>query len=265
VATVHDVFGLSTRPWAEETFRVRERKRYADVAERAARVIFPSQATRDAYLAVYPGVRGRDVVVPHGVAPWFRPQDERRIAAALRQHRLPPRYLLYVGRVEARKNLDGMARAVAIAGLDLPWVWIGPDGFGAAEAAAAAEREGIAVVRRRSLASEALPAVFAGAVLLTFVTHEEGFGLPALEAMACGTPVVASDRGAGAEVVGSAGRCVSPEEPEAMAAALREVAREGPQARDLAARGRLRAAGYAWAATARATWAVYADAAACRG
>jgi alpha-1,3-rhamnosyl/mannosyltransferase len=106
-------------------------------------------------------------------------------------------------------------------------------------------------------APEDLPALYAGAEGLVFWSLVEGFGLPALEAMACGTPVICSDRGALPEVVGEAGITVPIGEPAALAEAIAGLAGDAARRTELAGRGRARARGFTWRAHADAVLNVY--------
>ena len=261
VATVSDVFSLLSERFAGRRFRARKRHRYRDIARRARRIIFPSDATRREYLEFFPEAEPRAVVVPHGVDPAFGPQPPERIADVRARLRLPARYALYVGEISVRKNLPGMARGIAASGLALPWVWVGKESFGADPVLRAVrETRGVEVVRPGYVSFADLPAVYAGASVLTFATLHEGFGMPVLEAMACGIPVVTSDRGALAEVAGGAALVCPPDDPAAVGAALRRAVEDGDAAADLRARGLSRAAGFSWARTARETRAAYAAA-----
>jgi glycosyltransferase involved in cell wall biosynthesis len=102
-----------------------------------------------------------------------------------------------------------------------------------------------------------LPALYSGASVLCLPSFYEGFGLPALEAMACGTPVVVSDRASLPEVVGEAGLTVDPDSPEAIAEALHRALTDSALAADLREQGLARAATFSWHKTARQTLDVY--------
>ncbi|MER3514496.1 MAG: glycosyltransferase family 1 protein, partial [Chloroflexota bacterium] len=108
------------------------------------------------------------------------------------------------------------------------------------------------------VADEDLPLMYNGAALHVLPSFYEGFGLPALEAMACGTPTVVSNRGALPEVIGDAGLQANPEDPEDLAAALARGLSDSQLRADLRARGLARAAHFNWPAAARQTLAVYA-------
>lgn len=261
VATVHDVFSLVSDRFANDGFRGEKHARYADIARRAARIIFPSDASRREFLEFFADAAPRAVVVPQGVTADFTPVPAERVEEVKARLKLPARYALYVGEVSLRKNLAGMARGLAAAGSPLPWVWVGADSFGAPEVVAEVKAvAGVEVIRPGYVAFEDLPAVYSGATVMTFVTHHEGFGIPAIEAMACGAPVVVSNKGALPEVTAGCALEAPPDDPAAIGAAVRRLVDDPGAAADLRARGLARAAGFTWARTARETLAQYQEA-----
>ncbi len=258
VATVHDVFSLESERYAPAQFRARKRAQYADVAQRAARIIFTSAATQRAYLEHFPIARERCAVVHHGVDRLFAPAPGERLAETRRRLGLPERYALYVGEISLRKNLPTQARGLALSGTDLPWVWVGADSYGAESILEEVRAvEGLRLLRPGYLAAEDLPAVYGGAALLTFATLSEGFGLPALEAMACGTPAVVADRGSLPEITGGCALAVDPESAEAIGAAIRRLAHDAALRRELRQRGLGWVRPFTWERAARETLAVY--------
>jgi alpha-1,3-rhamnosyl/mannosyltransferase len=261
VASVHDVFSLESERFAAAGFRERKRAHYADIAQRATRILFSSAATQRAFLERFPEARERAVVVPLGVDRAFAPASPEQLERVRRSLDLPERYALYVGEISIRKNLPGQARGLAASATDLPWVWVGSDSFGADDILREVESiRGLRVVRPGYVAAEMLPAVYAGAALLTFATLNEGFGLPALEAMACGTPAVVADRGALPETTGGCALQVDPESPEAIGAAIRRIVDDAALAEQLRIRGLEWARAFTWERTARMSLEVYREA-----
>jgi alpha-1,3-rhamnosyl/mannosyltransferase len=116
------------------------------------------------------------------------------------------------------------------------------------------------IMRTGRIPRDDLLAILRGAVALTFPSRYEGFGLPVLEAMSLGTPVVAADTTALPEVVGDGGRLISPDDPEAWSDAMLELLADEPARAALAEAGRSRAAEFSWKATALQTIQVYRDA-----
>jgi glycosyltransferase involved in cell wall biosynthesis len=191
-------------------------------------------------------------------------QRNADIAAALG---LAPReYLLYAGSIEPRKNVRGLIEAYAASGTRLPLVLAGPDGWRTdAQLRGHAVRvvdapwlePGPAVVRLRYLPYEMLLSVMWGARALVFPSFAEGFGLPILEAMMLGTPVVTSNLGAMAEVAGDAALLVDPHDPRDIARAIQAIDQDAARCADLAARGLARAAEFSLARHAERLGTVY--------
>jgi len=170
-------------------------------------------------------------------------------------------YLLTVGTLQPRKNVEGVVQAfeaLARDGAPHQLVVAGARGW-RDEALAAKLRRSPAAARVRATGhvdDATLVALYRGAAAFVFPSRGEGFGLPPLEAMACGAPVVCSDRTSLPEVVGDAALLVDPDDAAAVAAALRE-ALEPARADELRARGFARAAQFTWERCAEATVAAY--------
>ncbi len=238
--------------------------RYAELVSRGlgrgAVVCTPTAAVAAEVAEAY-GVPGdRVVVTPLGVAPaWHAAVPPS--AAWLAARGLPPRYLLFVGSREPRKGLDVLLAAYRelLAGdRDVPpLVLAGPPGWGAALDLAGLP-EG-AVRLPGYLPEDELASLTAGAAALVFPSRYEGFGLPPLQALACGTAVVASDLPALAEVLGAEADLVPAGDAGALAGALAGVLKDDGGVAARAAR-RARAAAFTWPACARATLAAYARA-----
>ena len=250
VVTVHDVghrhepraYSRAARWYLEATTR------YA--ARRANRLIAVSQSTADDLTRFYGVPGGRIAVVHSGIDARMRPQDPSRVAEVLQRLEVGGAYFLYVGRNHPRKNLTMLRRAFDEArrrGLEADLVLVGP-GHDIASA-------GAATVLPYVPADE-LPALYAGAIALTLPSRFEGFGFPALEAMACGTAVIASTAGALPEIVGSAGILLSPDDAGAWSQAMLELASDGALQRRLIAAGSARSAEFSWTNAASKTWRV---------
>jgi glycosyltransferase involved in cell wall biosynthesis len=195
-----------------------------------------------------------------------RPGPPRWTAGGRGTPRNPAGYVLFVGTLEPRKNLGALLDAYAILRTqerDLPPLRVA--GRASASAAAWLRR-----MKEPPLAGSVdyvgyVPdtgrrALFEGASLLVLPSWHEGFGLPVLEAMALGVPVVASNRGALPEVAGNAGLLVAPDEPGAIADAIRRVLREDGLAEACVRRGFGRIATLSWNESAQTVWQLYADA-----
>lgn len=229
---------------------------------RATRVIAVSQHTRQDLIALY-GVAPEKVTVVYEAAdPRFRPQQPERIAEVRARYGLPSRYLLFVGTLEPRKNLVGVLEAferVYAGRLTDGLVVVGKRGwlyegfFARLEASPARQ----AVLFPGYVPDEDLPAIYAGAQALVFPSFYEGFGLPVLEAMACGTPVVCSDRGSLPEVAGDAALLVDPGDGEAIVEAVRSLLSREDLREVYRRRGLERAGQFSWERAARETVGVY--------
>jgi glycosyltransferase involved in cell wall biosynthesis len=203
-------------------------------ARRTAHLLAVSERTKRDLVELYGIEPGRITVTPHGVDPAFAPNG-----------RGPGSYVLFVGAIQERK--DPLAAAAAAAEVGLPLVVAGPR----KDAGLARELTRLGVDLRGYVAKEELADLYRGAVCLVLPSRYEGFGLPVLEAMACGTPVVAAPDPALREVCGEAAIYAT---RAGLAAAIRQA---------LAERGARRAAGleragrFSWEETARLTLDVY--------
>jgi glycosyltransferase involved in cell wall biosynthesis len=235
---------------------------------KAARVIVPSTATREALARWVPSVAGRIRVVPLGIAEPFNVVRDPRAAETLRiKYGVRGPFVLFVGRTEPKKNLVRLVEAYAllrrngVTSYQLVVAGIPSWDQGAVEQAI--RRHGLegTVVFTGRVPREELPLLYSLAALFVFPSLYEGFGLPPLEAMACGAPVVASDRGALPETTGGAAVLVNPLAPPEIARAMQTVLGDSDLRNDLIARGLRHAQDYSWARTAAATEAVYMEAA----
>jgi len=203
----------------------------------------------------------RIAVTPLGVGPVFFDPPEAAASHVLRQHGLDRPFLLFVGRRERRKDLGSLLAAgdeLAAAGFDLPLVLVGPDAPGWQETWAAASNSARArtcVIEHQPQAD--LAALYAAASILVLPSRWEGFGLPGLEAMAAGTPVVATAVGSLPEILGDSALLTTPQNPAALADGIRRVLEDSRLAADLRERGRKHAATFRWSDTARRTHALY--------
>jgi glycosyltransferase involved in cell wall biosynthesis len=226
----------------------------------AAQVITPSESARRDVVALYGLPPARVHAVAHGVDPIFTPAAPggRELVARAR-HAEPAPYVLYAAILHPRKNLPVLRDAMSqLAARGLPHLLVvagrpAPDGSDvvALQRAAGAELPGAPgrLVFMGRPSDLELAALMAGAEAYCLPSLYEGFGLTVLEAMACGTPVVVSDRGALPEVVGDAGVIVAPE-AGAVAAALAALLGDPEHRRRVGAAGAARAAEFTWERTA---------------
>ena len=270
VMTVYDAILLTMRSQYGFPHRVYHRVFSVLAARRAAAVIVPSAAAGAEIARVYRVSRERLHVAPLGVSPRFRrvPSPEREAVAA--RLGIGSRYILFVGAAPPRKNLVRLLEAFAHVrrGLDRPLqlVLAGPPQPQDATVGHAVTRLGLGHdVRHIGWVADAdLPALYSGADCLAYPSLAEGFGLPILEAMACGTSVLTSDRSSMAEIAGDAALLVDPLNVEAIADGLRRLIDGGAFVADLVARGYERVRAFTWERTAEITEAVYRRVAASR-
>ena len=238
VVTVHDLAFLDD-PSQFTARGVRFFDRAIELARRDADLIVcPSEATAAACRRNgFPDRRIR--VVPWGID--VRPAPAVDIERVRETHRLPETFVLWLGTIEPRKNLPRLLDAFTrLDRDDVELVIAGGEGWN--DELAAIERRSPAGVRRIGFVPPAdLAALYASAAVFCFPSRQEGFGLPVLEAMAQGTPVVTSAGTATAEVVGDAGLTVDPDDPSAIAGALASLLDDPVRARRLGAEGKRRA------------------------
>jgi len=193
--------------------------------------------------------------VSHGVASSFTPMSAEDLAVARAKLNLPDRFILFVGTIEPRKNLETLLEAWAMMPDRPDLVVVGAWGWRYEAIRDRMSRMGPGLHHIEGLDPNDLPAVYNLARALAHPAWYEGFGLPPLEAMACGTPVLVSDRSSLPEVVDDAALVVSADDPNAWRKALERVIGDTDLAADLRHRGILRAAEFSWSRAAGQTWA----------
>lgn len=247
VATFHDLFVL-TGAYSTPEFRARFAAQARDAARRAAAIITVSEFTKGQVVALLGVEAARARVVHHGV------RTLPRTAEAPRE-----KTILNVGAIQARKNIARLVGAFEALGPEWKLVLAGSDGFGAA---AIHQRIAASPARERILTPGYVPphelgALYGRASVFAFPSLDEGFGMPVLEAMAAGTPVLTSNRSALPEVAGDAALLVDPLDPESIAAGLRELTGNEDLRAELARKGKARAELFTWEKAVRETWNVY--------
>ena len=239
VVTLHDLMPLKR---CGEYLRtgVRFRLHYLAV-QRAVRVIVPTQSVADDAVAQLGIPAERLVVIGEAAAPKLRPRTEAEVRTVRARYGLPERYLVWVGelrRPDPRKRVAALARARRT----LPLVLVGPSGRWAAELRG--------VILTGTVTDDELAAIYTGAHALVFPSDDEGFGLPPVEALACGTPVAACDLPALREVLDGRVRLTPVDDLEGLIAAAEATHRPAPPPLT-----------WSWDDAADATWDVYTAAA----
>jgi glycosyltransferase involved in cell wall biosynthesis len=226
----------------------------------ASTILAISEATKADLVRCLHLAPAKIVVTPLAADPHFQPQPPAAIAAVRQKYALPERYVLYFGSNKPHKNLVRLVQAFGQAALPATALVIAghwdPRYPEARQLAAQAGWQD-QVKFTGPVAEADLPALYAGAALFAFPSEYEGFGLPPLEAMACGAPVVCSSTSSLPEVVGEAGMLLPPDEPQRWTEALAQLLADDIQLTALRARSLARARQFTWAQTARQTLAVY--------
>jgi glycosyltransferase involved in cell wall biosynthesis len=269
VFTMHDVSPL-TRPdfFAPEVYR--RLNPLVRKGLRRARVVLC--VSNDA-LSSTASITGMDInrmrVVPHGVDSMFRPIAKDLARAAVHQKLgLSEQYILYVGKIMARKNIvrtiEAYAKFIEATGARTHLVLAGKRLYDTSDVDKTIARLGLTgrVVELGYVPDELLPALYAGANAFVYVTLWEGFGLPLLEAMGSGTPVIASNITSIPEIAGDAALLVDPYQVEEIAEAMVKLHTDGELRETLVKAGSERCKKFTWANTASLTIDAYALAAA---
>ncbi len=245
VLVIHDVAALRHPDAYSRGYVAYQRRMLPALARRARLLITVSEFSKGELVAALGAAPERIAVIPEGVGERFCPDADAAVVRSA--HDLSHPYVLAIGTVSARKNLgllEPAARALRDRGIEL--VVAGSDRDYLRGAPVSLRRLGY-------IAEEHLPGLYAGATALALPSRYEGFGLPCLEAMACGTPVVAAASGALPETVGDAGLLVEPDDARAFADALVAAACDEQAHERLAAAGRRRAAEFPWDRTVALT------------
>jgi glycosyltransferase involved in cell wall biosynthesis len=259
VVTVHDLDFLK-RP---DRARAESRRDFPafvhNHAQRADQIVVPSHYTANEVVQQLGVPRNRLSVCSPGAPPWSSEVARQRAATG------PGSTILFVGTVEARKNVSGLLNAYATLRsrrADLPPLVIAghvtPNSLGLVERAKHGPLAGL-VEFRGYVGDTDRPALYRDARMLVLPSFEEGFGLPVLEAMACGVPVVISDRGSLPEVAGSAATPVAPDDTEGLAGQMERLL-ETDTAAAAVSRGLAQAVKYSWESCALSALEAYREA-----
>jgi alpha-1,3-rhamnosyl/mannosyltransferase len=264
VLTLHDLIPHQTPEAISRSAAAYRRLVLPRAARRADAIITGSEFTRREILDYFGFAPDRVVTIPHGVERHFVPVTDRAtLERVVRGHRLPRRFVLFVGIASPRKNLDRLVRAFGALSDgdrgDAELIFAGPAGWSNAafDAAVAASPVASRIRHLGVVAEEDLAALYSLATVVANLSSQEGFGLPALEALACGAPLVCANRTSFPEVVGDAASLVDPDDDAAVAAALAATLAGGAEVEARRARGLARARTFTWERTAAATREVY--------
>jgi glycosyltransferase involved in cell wall biosynthesis len=263
VVTVHDLGFLHVPESFPLALRVALRVLVPRSMARASRIITDSEFGRRDIVARYAIRPEKIAVIPLGADARFHPRTSRQTAPVLARYGLESGFLFSLGRLNRRKNLERLllayARLRTRVASDAPLVIGGKLDYGVEEVLRRAKLLGDASGVRfvGLIPDEDLPAFYSGAAGFIYPSLFEGFGLPVLEAMACGSPVVTSNRAALPELTADAALAIDPENVGALAEAMTRIMTDKDLAADLRRRGLERSRQFSWGETARRTLEVY--------
>ena len=271
VVSIHDLSFEHLPQTFNRRSRTQLRLTVRHSARRAARILSLSEHTRRDIIETYGINAARVDAIPLAAPDHFRPvTDNRELQRVRHNYGIDGEYILSVGSIQPRKNLARLIKAYALLrGIGpadkLPkLVLAGKSAWLYDETLHTLAESGVkdAVVLTGYVPESDLPALYSGALCFVYPSYFEGFGLPPLEAMKCGAPVVVGNRTSLPEVVGESALLVDPFDVDAIAAALKRVINDPALRNELSSKGRQRAEVFNWRETARKTLAVYQEVAA---
>jgi len=270
VTTIHDL-SFEHLP---ETFKRRSRAQLRLTVRRTARkaalILTLSEFSRRDIIETYAVNPERVIVTPAAAPTHFKPvADKTELEAIRARYGISANYLLSLGSIQPRKNLTRLIEAYSWLRTSRPasrlpqLVIAGKRGWLDDEVFRAARQDGLneSVRLIGYVPEEDLPALYSGAMCFVYPSYFEGFGLPVLEAMQCGAPVIAGNQTSLPEVAGDAALLFDPFDTRALGEAIARVIDHPDYRAELRAKGRKRAAGFSWIATARSTLKAYESAA----
>ncbi len=260
VITIHDLTFLRYPQFLTADSRRYYNGQIRGAVKRADAILADSDATRADVLDIL-GVAADKVVTVHlAPDPVFQPLRPEEATAVITRLKLPQSYLLFVGTFEPRKNVPGLLTAYAQLPPGAPPLvlagnkgWLFEDSLALINKLHLKDR----VHLLQDFAAADLPAIYHGALALILPSHYEGFGLPILEAFACGTPVVIANRASLPEIAGGAAALCDPDNLASIADAIQNVISDPAFRQSLIAKGFARAKDFSWEKCARETLAVY--------
>jgi len=260
VVTIHDLIHLLFPEHSTKSFsKIYARFQIGRAVKQARRIITVSENSRRDIERLFPEAVGRTRVLYPAAGPQFRVMTAEEKAPVLARHGLAPGYILYVGNLRGSKNTPRLLKAYAAARAAVkelpPLVLAGLNTYSQYDAG---WPEGVRYVGQ--VPGSDLPALYGSASMFVFPSIYEGFGIPPLEAMACGTPVVVSNAASLPEVCGPAGVYVDPKSEASIAAAIQDLWLSPSRRAALSARGIERARRFSWNTFAEGTWKVYEEA-----
>lgn len=259
VVTIHDTFTFDHPEWFQPIFGGWYRSLLPVLVKRAARIITVSNYSRERLMDIF-GLAARQVIsIPAGVdLDWFRPVSQLEIERVRQIYKITGPYLLFVGSLDPRKNLVRLVQAWNIVQNDFPKINLVIAGRQNSRVHGNETYADSPGMHKLGYVSECdLPALYSGALGFLYPSLCEGFGLQALESMACGTPVLASNTGALPEVIGDAGIYANPYSVAEMANGICRLISDQDLRESLRECGYLRVQKFPWENTAEAVKKVF--------
>lgn len=266
VLTIHDILYESNPEFFPELHKNLLKVFVPFSAKKADRIISVSEFTKKQIIKYYGVPEEKITVIYEGASDKFAPiRDNDLISSVLRRYGIEKKYILFVGRIEPRKNIAGLLKAFVYVKKrgkkDLCLVIVGNQDrlFREKELFDKIEEMGLGsnIIFTGGVSEDDLPVLYNGAEVLVYPAFAEGFGLPVLEAMACGTPVITSNTASLPEVVGEDGILVDPYSFEEIGQAMERILSNHNLRQELITRGLERAKKFSWQATAKKTIEVY--------
>ena len=265
VVTIHDLSALLHREKHRNSLARRARLRLPIVAKLARKIITPTESVKREVCEHLRVKANKVIAIPSAARQSFRPVPSEQTVETRKRLAIEDDFLFFVGTLEPRKNLLTLLKAfdqiVRQTSLRPQLVIAGGEGWLMDETFSFIKHSGIGDRLRLTgyLGDDELRALYSSCRIFVYPSLYEGFGLPPLEAMACGAPVIAGRVAALQEVLGSAARLFDPLNVEALAGSIVELMENDEERRRLASNGPKHAAKFSWAETARRTLQVYRD------
>ncbi len=261
ITTIHDLAFLENPDWFPIHYQWFYRKRVEETIKFSQRIITDSHFSANEIQKYY-GI-GKNVidVIYLGVSDFFKPQPQEQIKLVKQKYNLPEKYILYAGTLEPRKNLHSLINAwSSIADkIQHNLVIVGRTGWKThlIEEAIQKSKYSNRIHRLGYITDTDFPVIISGADIFVYISFYEGFGLPLLEAMACGTPIISSHYGSIPEILGNNALLVDPYNTEQIAETIYLLCKDDEKRQLLAREGILHATKFTWSKTAQETIETY--------
>lgn len=258
IVTIHDVVPIDHPEWLNPKFSKWYRFVVPKLTRSVSRIITISEFTKQRIIDLFDIDENKIALIPNGVGKHFTPQSVENIDHAVKQLNIPTaHYILSLGSIEPRKNLNRLLAAWEHIQDKIPTdIWLVIAG---AEGKSIVFKESLIKIKPKRIhytghvPDDLLPGLYSGALAFVYLSEYEGFGLPPLEAMASGTPILTGNRTALPEVVGDAGLMVNPFDIEAISDGLMQLSEDSSLREELKQKGLQRSSLFTWHNTALLT------------